>query len=66
MPNQLSIPFKATSKIAIKSAVRQHIELNHSNTHPDEYKWDIARWEINREAGVGGEVHLSSIDSALT
>ncbi|KAG8763567.1 pH-response regulator protein palA/rim20 [Ceratobasidium sp. 423] len=65
MPNQLSIPFKQTSPAQIKDAIRSYIEFNHTDAHPDAFKWDISRWEELRKGGVGGYVHVNRVDAAL-
>lgn len=65
MSNQLSIPFKHSTAIPIKQAVRDYIQSNHPDTHPDAFKWDVNRWEQLRKDGTGGIVHVSRIDAAL-
>jgi programmed cell death 6-interacting protein len=65
MPNQLSIPFKPTLPAQIKEAVLSYIEFNHTDSHPDAFKWDIARWEELRKDGVGGYVHVNRVDATL-
>ncbi|CAE7067530.1 unnamed protein product [Rhizoctonia solani] len=65
MPNQLSIPFKQTSPAQIKDAVQSYIEFNHTDAHPDAFKWDVSRWEELRKDGVGGYVHVNRVDATL-
>jgi programmed cell death 6-interacting protein len=65
MPNQLHIPFKQTSPAQIKDAVESYIEFNHTDAHPDAFKWDISRWEELRKEGVGGYVHVNRVEAAL-
>lgn len=65
MPNQLSIPFKDTPEAPIKDAVTSYIETYYTDTHPDAFKWDIARWEALRRDGVGGYVHVDRVNAAL-
>ncbi|KAF8753374.1 BRO1 protein [Rhizoctonia solani] len=65
MPNQLSIPFKQTLPVQIKEAVQSYIEFNHSESHPDAFRWDISRWEELRKDGVGGYVHVNRVDATL-
>ncbi|CUA73408.1 pH-response regulator protein palA/RIM20 [Cryptococcus neoformans var, neoformans B-3501A] [Rhizoctonia solani] len=65
MPNQLAIPFKQTSPAQIKDAVQSYIEFNHTDAHPDAFKWDISRWEELRKDGVGGYVHVNRVDATL-
>ncbi|CAE6379605.1 unnamed protein product [Rhizoctonia solani] len=65
MPNQLSIPFKQTSPAQIKEAVLSYIEFDHTDSHPDAFKWDISRWEELRKDGVGGYVHVNRVDATL-
>ncbi|CAE6500532.1 unnamed protein product [Rhizoctonia solani] len=65
MPNQLSIPFKPTSPVQIKDAVQSYVEFNHTDAHPDAFKWDISRWEELRKDGVGGYVHVNRVDATL-
>lgn len=65
MPNQLHIPFKQTSLAHIKDAVQSYIEFNHTDAHPDAFKWDISRWEELRRDGVGGYVHVNRVDAAI-
>ncbi|KAG9093520.1 pH-response regulator protein palA/rim20 [Ceratobasidium sp. UAMH 11750] len=65
MPNQLHIPFKATSPAQIREAVESYIEFNHTDAHPDAFKWDIARWSELRKEGVGGYVHVNRVEAGL-
>ena len=64
MPNHLSIPFKKTYTIPLKEAVRDYLD-SRVDSHPEEFKWDIERWETLRKAGVGEVVHNDSIKPAL-
>ncbi|KAG9103109.1 pH-response regulator protein palA/rim20 [Ceratobasidium sp. 370] len=65
MPNQLHIPFKTTSPAQIRDAVESYIEFNHTDAHPDAFKWDISRWCELRKEGVGGYVHVNRVEAAL-
>ncbi|KAB5591907.1 PH-response regulator protein PalA/RIM20 [Ceratobasidium theobromae] len=65
MPNQLAIPFKQAPPAQIKDAVESYIEFNHTDAHPDAFRWDISRWEELRKEGVGGYVHVSRVEAAL-
>ncbi|KAF8604259.1 BRO1-domain-containing protein [Ceratobasidium sp. AG-I] len=65
MPNQVHIPFKQTSPAQIKDSIQSYIEFNHTDAHPDAFKWDISRWEELRRDGVGGYVHVSRVDAAI-
>ncbi|TCD68499.1 pH-response regulator protein palA/rim20 [Steccherinum ochraceum] len=64
MPNQLSIPFKKTTDIAVRASIRKYISERHNDTHPDALKWDISLWESLRKDGVGGQVHVDRVLSA--
>ncbi|KAG8743647.1 pH-response regulator protein palA/rim20 [Ceratobasidium sp. 414] len=65
MPNQLHIPFKPTSPAPIREAVESYIEFNHTDAHPDAFKWDISRWSELRREGVGGYVHVDRVEAGL-
>ncbi|KAH9838254.1 BRO1-domain-containing protein [Rhodofomes roseus] len=66
MPNQVSVPFKKTYTVEIRRAVREYIFKNHTDTHPDAFRWDISRWESLRKDGVGGVVHVDRVKSAIS
>lgn len=61
MPNQLFIPFKKTYVAPIRDAVRNYILANHTDTHPDAYRWDITHWEKLRAEVVSTVVHVDRI-----
>lgn len=65
MPNLLSVPFKRGYAIDIRQAVREYIFKNHTDTHPDAFRWDIGRWEALRKDGVGGVVHVDRAKAAI-
>ena len=64
MPNQLSLPFKKTWDIDVKSAVGSYLK-DVMGTHPDAFRWDISRWKTLRKEAVGGVVRSDRIDVAL-
>ena len=64
MPNQLNIPFKKTTDIPIRAAVRKYISEKYQDTHPEALKWDTSQWETLRKDGVGGTVHVDRVPSA--
>jgi len=65
MPNQLDIPFKKTFAVPIKQAVYDYLNA-HGNSHPEQFKWDISRWDALRRDGVGGAaVHVDRINDAI-
>lgn len=63
--NQLTVPFKRTDPLPIKTSLRRYIETKHPETHPDAFKWDISKWESSRKDGVSGEVHESRIEKTI-
>ena len=65
MPNLLSVPFKRSYAIDIRQAVRDYISKNHTDTHPEAFRWDISRWETLRKHGVGGVAHVDRVKAAL-
>jgi len=65
MPNQLSVPFKKTYTTDIRQAAREYISKNHTDTHPDAFRWDINRWETLRKDGVGGVIHVGKVEPSL-
>jgi len=65
MPNQLHVPFKRTTDVAIEDAVRDYIRLDHIETHPDKFKEDISHWAGLRREGTGGLVHVDRIPKTL-
>jgi programmed cell death 6-interacting protein len=64
MPNQLFIPFKETSVVPVKQAAQDYLRT-YTDSHPEEFKWDINRWDELRKAGVGGTVHVDRISDAI-
>lgn len=65
MSNQLSIPFKRTSPIPIRQAVRDYLQRNHPDTHPDTFDWDAQRWEGLRQDALNEVVHASKIQTIM-
>jgi programmed cell death 6-interacting protein len=65
MPNQLSVPFKVGYTAPIREAVNNYL-LAHGEAHPEEFKWDIGRWEKLRQDAISGVVHVNQIDALLT
>ncbi|KAF8526304.1 BRO1-domain-containing protein [Hysterangium stoloniferum] len=65
MPNLLTLPFKSTSAIPLRSALREYIQSAHPETHPDAFKWDINKWENMRKEAVSNAVHVDTVDKAL-
>lgn len=65
MPNQLSVPFKKTHAAELRQAVKEYLLVNHTETHPDAFRWDINRWEVLRKDGVGGVVHIDRVKAVL-
>ncbi|EJD06562.1 BRO1-domain-containing protein [Fomitiporia mediterranea MF3/22] len=65
MSNQLSIPFKKTSQIPIRQAVRSYIQENLPDTHPEAFKWDIERWEQLRRDATSEKVHASHTQAII-
>ncbi|KAI0359835.1 BRO1-domain-containing protein [Trametes cingulata] len=66
MPNQLSIPFKKTYIIPLRQAVRDYIQKNYSDTHPDAHRWDIGHWEKLRAEATSGAVHIDRVNSMIS
>lgn len=64
MSNLLSIPLKRSHSLNVKDPARNYIQ-EHAGLHPDEFRDDINRWQTLRKDGVGGTVHINSIDSIL-
>lgn len=65
MSNQLSIPFKKTASIPIRTAAREYIQEYHRETHPDAFKWDIDSWEQLRKDASADVVHVSRVQFVL-
>lgn len=61
MPNQLFIPFKKTTEVPIRQQAREHIRVNHTDTHPDAFKWDYNRWEALRKDATSCTVHVDNL-----
>ncbi|KAF7794805.1 hypothetical protein EIP86_005947 [Pleurotus ostreatoroseus] len=61
MPNQLFIPFKKTTEVPIRQQAREYIRANHTDTHPDAFKWDYNRWEALRKDATSCTVHVDSL-----
>ncbi|KAL1669364.1 BRO1-like domain-containing protein [Schizophyllum commune] len=58
MSNLVSIPFKRTYEANVKDAVRLYIH-DHTGSHPDALRHDIAEWEKLRRAAIGMSVHAN-------
>ncbi|KAL1722637.1 BRO1-like domain-containing protein [Schizophyllum commune] len=58
MSNLVSIPFKKTYEANVKDAVRLYIH-DHTGSHPDALRHDIAEWEKLRRAAIGTSVHAN-------
>ena len=65
MPNQLTLPFKSTSTIPLRSALREYIQSAHTETHPDAFKWDINKWEVMRKEAVSNTVHVGVAEKVI-
>ncbi|KAL5504141.1 RIM20 [Sanghuangporus vaninii] len=65
MSNQLSIPFKKTSPVPIRQSVREYIQDNLPDTHPEAFKWDTERWEQLRKDATNELVHVSRIQAII-
>ncbi|KAG9001425.1 pH-response regulator protein palA/rim20 [Tulasnella sp. JGI-2019a] len=61
MSNQLLVPFKRSRPNDIKTAVRQYIEINHPETHPDAFRQDVERWDALRKDAIAEGTHISKI-----
>lgn len=59
MSNQLSIPLKRTSPLPIRQAVRDYLQKNHPDTHPDTYEWDVKCWETLRNGAYENNISAS-------
>lgn len=64
MPNLLFVPFKQSYKAPVKQAARDYIH-DHTDEHPDAFKWDINQWETLREEGRGGKAHVDRIQPTI-
>ncbi|GJJ08702.1 hypothetical protein Clacol_002921 [Clathrus columnatus] len=60
MSNLLTLPFKSTEAISLKNAVKSYIQREHTETHPDAFKWDINKWESLRKDATTNTVHISN------
>lgn len=65
MANQLAIPFKKSSTLPIRDAVSSYIRTNHSETHPEAFKWDMDRWEQLRADALADAVHTSRVHALI-
>ncbi|EKM58371.1 uncharacterized protein PHACADRAFT_159473 [Phanerochaete carnosa HHB-10118-sp] len=65
MPNLLEIPFKRTHNVPIRQTVREYILANHSDVHPDAFKWDINQWGTLRKQAVDRTVHVDHVKVSL-
>ncbi|KAH8118025.1 BRO1-domain-containing protein [Phellopilus nigrolimitatus] len=66
MSNQLSIPFKKTSTIPLRQAFRDYVQISHTDTHPEAFKWDIDRWEQLRKDATSEVVHVSKTQALIS
>ena len=58
MSNLVAIPLKRTYEANVKDAVRLYIH-DHTGSHPDALRHDIAEWEKLRRAAIGMSVHAN-------
>lgn len=65
MTNLLTLPFKTTQAIPLKNAVRNYIQREHTETHPDAFKWDLNKWESLRKEAITNVVHISNVDKII-
>lgn len=66
MPNQLTFPSKRSYPADVRSALKAYIHEKHPETHPDAFKWDIAKWESCRAEAIKDYVHEERIPKILT
>lgn len=64
MPNLLVVPFKQSYKAPVKQALREYIHAS-TNQHPEEFKWDVDRWDTLREESRGIAPHVDLIDKMI-
>lgn len=66
MSNQLSLPFKKTRPIGIKSAVVNYLKVSGTEAHPEAFLDDVNAWERMREESVlTTTVHVTRVDALL-
>ncbi|KAF8589825.1 pH-response regulator [Ramaria rubella] len=65
MPNQLTLSFKSTSTVPLRSALREYIQTAHTETHPDAFKWDINQWESMRKEATSNVVHVGTTEKVI-
>ena len=63
--NHLTIPYKRTTIPPIKQAVREYLENNELDAHPDAFDWDTSQWENLRAEVSNMNLHVSAIDDFL-
>jgi len=63
--NHLTIPYKRTTIPLIKQAVREYLENNELDAHPDAFDWDTSQWEHLRAEVSNVNLHVSAIDDFL-
>lgn len=63
--NHLTIPYKRTTIPPIKQAVREYLENNELDAHPDAFDWDTSQWEHLRAEVSNVNLHVSAIDDFL-
>jgi hypothetical protein len=64
MPNQLAVPFKKSYHAPIQRAARDYL-ADHTDYHPDEFKWDLDQWDSLRKAAVAQVVHADRVSDIL-
>lgn len=64
MPNHLSLPLKKTYPVQIRAPVRDYLH-NHSQDHPDLYKYDISQWEALRAPCILPDARNDAADAFL-
>lgn len=65
MPNLLEIPFKKTYDVPLRRSVRDYILANHTDVHPDAFKWDISQWETLRKQAIDRIVHVDRVKASI-
>ncbi|EIW83874.1 pH-response regulator [Coniophora puteana RWD-64-598 SS2] len=61
MPNQLTIPFKKTyTTVPVRDAAAAYIR-EHTDDHPDAFRWDIDQWHALRNDAINFTVHVDRV-----